>query len=158
VLSASDVNKWFVPRAVVKPSDQSKTSNTTFGNDNDLVLPVDANATYMMQMYLGYSGGTLGSSDLKIQWTVPASATLRYGIVRIQTGSSLNPGNMSRFAAADTVLLGTVVGTPQAAWAFGTLKVAGTAGNLQLQWAQNTSSATATIIEAQSALMLQQLA
>lgn len=140
-----------------KSSDQSVTSSTTLVSDNALFLPVAANATYDFFCYLNYTGGTQGASDIKVQWTVPAGATLRFQPVGIGTGGGMGFGNTD--SAASSVALGTQgSGTLCGATMLGTLIMSSTAGTLQLEWAQNSSNATATTVKAQSLLRLARLA
>src|SRR5258708_271581 len=75
-----------LPVTIVKPSDQSLTSNVTLQNDNALTLPVVVNSTWDFECYLLYEGGTQGSSDLKYQWSAPAGSTLRYQLDGLSSG------------------------------------------------------------------------
>jgi Hemagglutinin repeat len=141
------------PLAVIKGADETVTSSTTLQNDDALFLPVIANATYLFKCYLNFEGGTGGSSDIKWQWGVPASATLRYdGVYQRSDGTNIVG---STFIGTQTVA-GRTQGAATLCGAImdGTLVMAGTAGNIQLQWAQNTSSGTGTIVHAQSYLAL----
>lgn len=152
-ITAAQLNAFCVPLAVIKPGDQSLASSTTLQNDSALFVPVVASATYLFDCYLDYEGGTLGSSDLKWTWAVPAGAALRYCADWLSTGSTVQVGITHK----DTDVL--AAGTGGAASLFsvrmtGSLVMGVTAGNLQLQWAQNTSNATATIVHAQSRLAL----
>src|SRR5262245_15271614 len=73
VLTASDVNTWFVPIAAVKTANESVTSSTTLQNDDELFVSVAANSTYLVQCYIKCDGAATG--DIKLNWTAPASAT-----------------------------------------------------------------------------------
>jgi hypothetical protein len=149
---AADIRS-VAPLAVIKGADETVTSSTTLQNDDALVLPVVANGTYIFWCYLDYEGGTQGSSDIKWQWAVPASATLRYWAGYIGTTGTLH--GSATITGGTSVSAGTG-GTSVLMGAFmkGTLIVSSTAGNIQLEWAQNTSSGTGTIVHAQSELTL----
>jgi hypothetical protein len=139
------------PLAVVKPTDQSVTSSTTLVNDNALVVAVAASASYLFFCYLDYEGASAG--DLKYEWTVPASATLRFGQIGQTTASAATVASTN--SDSTVYAIGTdAAATLNAVTMIGSLVVSSTAGNLQLQWAQNASSATATIVHAQSFLAL----
>jgi len=142
------------PLNVIKPADQSVTSSTTLVNDNALSLPLAvANATYQFACYLDYEGGTLGSSDIKWTWTVPAGASMRYATTYTNTAGAIQ-GSIT-YVASSVPAAGTAgAGNLQALTMTGTLLVGATTGTLQLQWAQHTSSGTATIVHAQSGLSL----
>jgi hypothetical protein len=141
------------PLSAVKGADQSVTSSTTLVNDSALVLPVVANATYLFACYLDYSGGTGGSSDLKFQWTVPSGTALRFSLI----GTDASGTTLTGVTDSDSTVytLGTAgAATLQAAVMTGSLVMSVTGGSLQLQWAQNTSSGTATKVHAQSSATL----
>lgn len=145
------------PLAAYKSADQPVTSSTVLVNDNALSVSVLASATYHFQCYLDYEGGTGGSADIKWQWTVPSGAVMHYHAAYQGAGGSANVGNTntaSTSIAARTQGAGTLCGTTMT----GTLTVSVTAGTLQLQWAQNTSNGTATIVHAGSSLALWQIA
>ena len=148
---AADVQA-VAPLAIIKGADQSVTSSVAMQNDDALLVNVEANASYLLLCYLDYEGGTRGASDLKWQWAVPSGASLRYQ--RLCVDPSSNP----QFTTMSTATVGTAgsngAGVLQGVTMNGTLTTSATPGTLQLQWAQNTSSATATIVHAQSSLAL----
>ena len=155
VLSASDVNNWLVPSVAVKTADQSVTSSTTLVNDNELFLPLAASVTYFVQFMIDYEGGTAAASDLKFQWTLPAGSFMRYCYVNRGTGLG---ASVTMSTGTSTDISGTNgAGNLEGIAGFGTLVSGSTAGTLQFRWAQNTSSATSTIVHAQSCLMLQRV-
>lgn len=156
VLTASDVNNWLVPQGVVKPSGTPVTSSTTVISDPDLVLPVVASATYIFECYLGFTATSGG--DLKWTWAVPAGASLLYEAVHNEGGATGLNNSTLTYSDANTILGAGAGATVEAVAMRGNLVVAGTAGNLQLRWAQNTSNAGATTIRAQSHLWLQRIA
>lgn len=154
VLTAADVNNWFVPLAAVKVADQSVTSNTTLVADTELFVPLAASVSYVFHCFLDYEGAATGTGDIKWNFAVPAGATVRYTYANFSPGGASTSGNLvsgTTVASAGTNGAGNLKGVLM----FGTVIVAGTSGNMQLQWAQNTSSGTSTIMHAQSCLMLQ---
>ena len=154
VLTASDINNWLVPNAVYKPSDQSVTSSTTLVNDTALILPLLASATYFFQVYLNYEGGTQGSSDIKWGWTVPAGTTMRYTAMYLSTAGAVTIAGTR--IETDVVAAGSNgAATLRGLQMVGQVTVSTTAGNLQMQWAQNTISATSTIVHTGSTLSMQ---
>jgi len=138
------------PISIIKQADESVTSSTVMQNDNELVLNLPTiNAQYLFALFLDYEGGTQGSSDIKWQFTVPSGAALRYTGAWIGTGGGAVTGTLN---SAGTVQNAgsSGAGNTHGILAVGTLQVATTTGTIQLQWAQNTSSGTATIVHAQS--------
>ncbi|KND38489.1 hypothetical protein [Streptomyces acidiscabies] len=127
---------------VRKSADESVTSSTTLQNDNHLLLPVVATATYDLFLMCIFSGDTAG--DIKFAWSVPSGTVLRWVD---QTGAS--------GVATDTDTYSAPGGSTQVGfqiWA--TVVTSSTAGNVQFQWAQNASSATATIVRTNSHLKM----
>ncbi|HMG62693.1 MAG TPA: hypothetical protein VK599_07075 [Streptosporangiaceae bacterium] len=140
------------PVVAVKTSDQQVTSHTSFVNDNTLKLPCAAGAIYMVMMELDYEGGTQGSSDIQWNWNLPAGATLRLFTAWNNTSGVAQVGMKT---GSTTVTAGTQ-GAANVCGAFmhGTLFCGSSDGTIQFQWAQNTSSATPTIVHAQSVLAM----
>lgn len=156
VLSAADVNNWLVPEAAVKTADQSVTSSITPVNDTELLIALAASVTYTFSLFLDFEGGTQGASDLRWTFTLPAGAFLRYSYANRGTGGGATAGTLS--TGTDVNSSGTNgAGNLQGVFGFGTIVVGSTAGTLQLKWAQQTPSATSTIMHAQSCIILQRV-
>lgn len=139
-----------------KTSDETVTSNTTVQNDDQLLLPLSTNARYLFDSIIFYSGAATPAGDLKIKWTGPAGAVMQWANFGVNT-SALTTYNVvvEALAAASPRAVGT---NGAGAWMScrpgGILTTGSTSGNLQLQWAQNASSATGTIIYAGSYIRL----
>lgn len=157
VLTASDVNTWFVPQEVTKSGGQTVTSSTTLVNDTQLVLPVAANAQYALDLFLWYDGGTFGSSDMKCTFALPTGSTCIVQALAYNAGGS-SPGNdIERLSwqSPFSIILGTEgTGTARGATIRGSLTTSSTSGSCQFQWAQNTSNGTATTVHSGSYLKL----
>lgn len=145
---------------VWKTGDESVTSSTTLQNDGSLVLPLAANARYLLDGYLAYTGPTFGAgpADLKAAWAVPAGATMRWA----QHGPGSNTPNGIAAVETDHAtnhVLGTYgTGTNIVARPAGWVTTSGTAGDLQLRWAQNVSNGVATTLRAGSWIRLRRVA
>jgi hypothetical protein len=141
----------------IKPSDQSVTSSTVFVNDSALFIPSSslvANGSYLFICDLFYEGGVQGASDLKWQWILPAGASMLYAGTNFSLAGAFGQGvrtNASQTAGSNGA------GNKLAVLMNGVFIMSTTLANLQLQWAQNTSSATATIVHANSNVNLQRL-
>ncbi len=147
------MDTWTVPLAAIKPSGQP-VSNNTLVNDSALVLPVAANAFYAIEALIQYNA--LAGGDIKWTFTIPASASGFYGVTVSPAGGGFAGG--AAFAWTDTYNgIGSGVSTPMNVRIHGILNTAGTAGNLQFRWAQNTTNATPTTVMANSALIGQQI-
>ena len=155
VLTASDVNTYFIPRVARKTVDESVTSSIVLQNDDQLFLSADANAQYLVFGHIIYDGVT--AADISVAWSGPASATFDWVSGGIQTGASTGVDTSSM--SAQTLAANPAIGTIGAAAELvirvqGILVTAGTAGTLQFRWCQNTSNATATIVRAGSTLVM----
>lgn len=140
-----------------KVNDESLTSNTTLQNDDVLFLPVRANNTYELSGVIYYS--TRSDTEFKMKWELPASAFMEWMAVGKIAGTAGTEGNVNfvRKTLGSTVTFGsaglentTIMGIIVQ----GSINILGTAGNLQLTWAQVTSNATATIVRGDSFLSL----
>jgi hypothetical protein len=147
----------FAPLNAYKAVDTSRASFTTLTADPDLSIPVAANAEYYWQCFLDYEGGTQGSSDLKLQWSVPSGTGAHFMALGISTSGSpvaLGIRLVSSAGAFGTSGAGTLWGLMM----WGRLTTAATTGSFTLTWCQNTSSATPTIVHTGSSLLLARLA
>ena len=155
VLASADVNAWFVPLAAVRTSDQSVTSSTTLVNDDTLVLPIAASATYIFDCYMYFLAASGG--DIKWTFAAPSGAVLDYYALHNEGGGTLLDNSATTYGASSTPNAAGGGGAAEAIGMHGTLAVSSTAGNLQLKWAQNTSSGTATTVKANSHLVLRRV-
>jgi hypothetical protein len=128
------------PTIVRKTADEANAT-TTIGDDDELIVPVEANTAYDVEYWL--LANVPAATDIKIQHAVPGGTTGWW-----------TPKARTIAGAADTVYQGAL------AWAsqgqvegsasdiviemFGVLVTAGTAGQLKLQWAANAAG-TATV-------------
>lgn len=151
------------PLYVQKPSDQSVTNSTVNVNDTALLLALEANATYVVSGILSYSAHQDG--DIRMGWTVPSGGTFQWlchaqnagGTTGISTGVVVDMQN----AGAGTFPLGgadTSNATVMTGLLSGRIVTSATAGNLQLNWAQRVSHATASIMRAGSWVLAQRVA
>jgi len=127
---------------VTKASDETVNNSDTLQDDDDLVLPVDANSTYMF--ILAGSFVTNGTADFHIGWTGPASATMAWN-------ETLSSSAAARAIGASPIVQGSTA--DETIFVLGWLKTVGTAGNLQLQWAQGTATVVDTKLRAGSSLI-----
>ncbi|WP_157251133.1 hypothetical protein [Nonomuraea typhae] len=157
VMDASEMTTYLVQQAVIiKSVDESVTSSTTLQADNELVVAVSANTDYLVECFLIYGADPAG--DIKTDWDGPASATMDWVADAITQSATATVDQVSRTAQS-------ISGTPShggitnnstnlVALHKGIVRVAGTAGNLTLTWAQQASSANATFVRANSTLIV----
>lgn len=139
--------------SVWKASDESVTSSTTMQDDNELFFAMDANSKYSFHGVISYEGGQTG--DFKFQFTVPSGATGRRHSLHAQsTATSCSSAGQNTWGGPITTAVTGIGATGAQCEAIvdGFVSTAGTAGTLQLQFAQDTSDVTATTIKAGSFL------
>jgi len=130
---------------VRKVADEAINS-VTIQNDDHLLLPVAANAVYLLEWWLRMDGPA--ANDFKYSWVGPAGATMVWSSLGLNIGDATNLPQTSQ----DGPTIGTVIqhGTVAASTfthvrGRGQLVTAGTAGNLQMQWAQVVAAASTTL-------------
>lgn len=145
---------------VWKSADESVTSSTTLQNDDHLVLPLAANARYLLDGYLSYTGPTFaaGPADLKADWAIPSGASVRWSHngpgSNTPNGIAATETNHSTAHVLGTYGTGTNITSRPAGW----VTTGSTAGNLQLRWAQNVSNGTPVTMRAGSWIKLKRVA
>jgi len=135
-----------IQTGIVKAADETVNNSTALQDDDHLVFAVAANTSYLVEMML-LLNATGQAADWKFGWTLPVGGTMFWGSVGAAT---LTTGNWFVQEAAgvaviilanetQTVLINSQSGT-HGARITAIVRVAGTAGNLQFQWAQNTAT------------------
>lgn len=140
-------------------SDLTSTSDVTLSDVTGMSVAVEADSIYVLDGWVGFTS-TSATPDLKAAFSVPASTTGFWTLVGMDTADA-HPGDVNTaYAAAltTTLVAGTdASATQQAAIIYGFIDTAGTAGSIQFQAAQNTSSATAMVVKAGSWIRLQKV-
>ena len=132
---------------VVKKSNETISSDTTLSDDSELVVALSADKTY--GFILTFFFKSEAATDIKMTFTAPTGATGDFNTVRnIAAGHPVNNKTFTTTVAFD--------GTGGDSWAFvfGRVVMDSTAGNLALQWAQNTSGGTNTTVNSGSTLVV----
>ncbi|MGW8679668.1 hypothetical protein ACWGNN_01120 [Streptomyces sp. NPDC055817] len=150
---------------IAKTADETVNSSTTLQNDDHLVLPVVANGVYTFALDLYMTESTDYVGDFKMSFTCPTGATFdMHGagahVTVLASGTSSDGewiGKLATSSAAATLAFGVGTGLT-AVRVYGRLVMSGTAGNLQLQWAQNASDATGTTLKAGSYMTMTRVA
>jgi hypothetical protein len=141
------------------------TSSTTLQNLTELVAAVVANATYDFTLIAAATVAAGTTEDVKYSFTWPTGATAdwySHGPATTLAAGTTAPDleAVARLAASsgsDTTAFGlTTSNTSQ--FLHGRLVMSSTAGNLQVQAAQNTSGGNAVTVKAGSRLILVRVA
>lgn len=155
---ASEVND-LIPITVRLLADRTITSSTTLTAATGLAAVLDANTRYALTGYLAYTAAEGG--DLKVAFGAPTGTTGHWTLYAQDTAAT---GGVGSIVAKRAVAYGT--GTTQTAAGDNTgpghmsclprgyIATDVTAGTLQVYFAQNSSSATSTVLKAGSWLRL----
>jgi hypothetical protein len=137
-------------KSVRKSSDQTVTSSTTLVNDSQLKFAVAANETYIFQAWL-YTYAADGTPDIKVTFTGPSGSTVLWSSSQVifNAGGSTTLTVVSTGGTAADLFVDSNF---RAIQLYGTILNGGTAGDLQFQFAQNTSSANGTSVKAGSSI------
>lgn len=145
-----------------KTADESVTSSTVLQSDDVLNPTIAASEVLGIEWTLFYEGDAAG--DLKLAVNVPVGATGLLSVTGPEVAATTAVSQLNNAVTSDLTDTGTLVlGAIGAA----TLLVARVrayvvnstnAGNVTLRWAQNASSATATILKAGSFVIAHRLA
>lgn len=150
------------PQLVRKTADTSKSADTTYADDPHLVFAAEASAVYSMWGWVKYFADP--TPDLKIQFSVPSGCLGEWGWMMpgaTTPGTGTTTGYSIRTETNDVTAGRTGYGTgdTQQMTPMGAIfRMNTTPGNIALQWAQNTSNATATTLYTDSWLMFQRIA
>lgn len=131
------------------------TSSTVLTNDTVLFLSTLANASYELECCINFTA--VAGQDIKIAWTFPVGATMMYAALGTGTvnftdhDASMVAGGTSRGSRGNGATIQTINSR-------GYLINAGNSGNLQLQWAQNTSGGGNTTVMKGSWIRLRRVA
>lgn len=140
------------PPTVYKTAAETVNNSSALQNDDDLLVPVDANAYYRGEIWLSFTSAA--AAGFKLDFTAPAGATMEAsGFLVVVSGATT-------FAATSTLgAVGGIVSTGSAVPYLGkfTLVTGANAGTLQFRWAQNSAHASNTTVNAGSCLKLDRI-
>ena len=132
---------------VYKTADETRVSTTTFADDTDLTVSVEANGIYEFRQIIIHKSAT--TPDMKIGHSYPVGTEVAWQD-RINGARDAKP-------ETSTLYLVGYGSTYTIAYHLGIILVGGTAGSFSLRWAQNTSSTVATTLKKGSMMKLTKL-
>lgn len=134
-------------KIIRKTADQTVNNSTTVVNDTELLFAVGANEVWVFDAFLLQNSGEI--SDIKLTFKVPSGGTVLFASTADGAGAYYDAGDEYPVAGlARDVLIRL----------FGTVINGSTAGNIQLQWAQNTQNASNTKLLANSYIIAHRVA
>ncbi len=156
-------------KLVIRTGDSSTiSSNNVLASDDTLLWAVGASDRWFFQAFLTFtgadSGGAAATADVQVGWSVPTGGAMQWGALG-NTGSTFAAYGATATASSPIAVLTAASAFAQggAAVSWG-MSLAGFytgdgshAGNVNLQWAQNTSNAATLLIAKNSSLVLWRL-
>lgn len=155
-LNVTGINKSEVR---IKAADLARTSTTTPVADTSFDYNLDANSTYLVEMFCMVGGDPGG--DFKTQWVVPAGATgPRYALAAASAATTVSSASMITVVVGFTasIISGTQATTVYSGHQEVLVITTTTAGLMQFQWSQGSSSTTATTLKAGSIMRVRKVA
>lgn len=132
----------------VKTSDETVNNSSTLQDDDELFWSAAANAIYIVTGDIVINSGT--TPDIKVAWTVPSGTTIdgMYIWNRVPKIAEFDESTTVNFdtSTTDSNLLFTM-----------TVVTSSSAGDVHLQWAQNTMDASDTIVRKGSGFTITRL-
>lgn len=155
------------PVILYKAADQSKTNTTVLSDDSVLTTTLAANSTYEFEIVFFY----ISQSASGIRWSPNFTGT----ITATKWRSEQSHNNTGAYGASVSTVFysaahNAMPATNLPGWASGfgpfagssiikgTIQVGATGGTFSLQWAQTTSSGTATTVDKGSFMRVQKIA
>lgn len=149
-LRASELNAEFdLTQYAYAAGDVSKVSSTAMSDITGLAIPLEANSRYLLDGFLSYY--SLDGVDLRLAYTGPAGMTVSWGSTGLVSSSTTQAGDTD-FAAfeayGDSVyqVINTDSFTSLIVRPSGYFATGGTAGTLQMRFAQDVSNPATLVL------------
>lgn len=143
-----------LPIGKVKTSGENRTSTSTLTDDAVLRADYNTNATYRITGLIVHNSNA--TANFKFQIADTGSVTFsRLSVLAVAAGGSTE---IKQEGSIATVYTGAGASTDRAMWISGVVIVGVTPGALKVTWAQNTSNASTTSVQAGSFFILDQVA
>jgi len=128
-----------------KSADESLANSSALQDDDELFLKLPANTTYAIDGAI-FVSSTSVIPDIKIAFTFPNDSIMDVGFMAADSGS-FSSAQLLETSGASSNAIALTANTPQVIHIKGTIKMGSSSGNINFQWAQNTSNANATVVK-----------
>lgn len=153
-----------LPDVYVKESSESITSDATLNTDATLnSIPLSV-GRHWIRLLLMWTTSTSATPDIKTQWafsgtwTTPVRACCGPGPTNTATADAITPSKMRGISAnADAIYGSGASALINVATEEAFLVDVTVAGDLALQWAQNTSDAGALLVRGETSFVIKQI-
>jgi hypothetical protein len=146
-----------IPKIVRKTSNESVNASTTLQDDDELLFAIGASEVWAWEAEIWYDAAD--AANFKFAYTVPTSASLRWADIGSDSGDAASPGvAVTTVSGTARTASATGVGTTRHTRHSGVVVNSTNAGNVTLQWAQNTSNVSNATVQANSIIKCWKLA
>jgi len=144
-------------KVIRKSADETVNNSAAMQNDDELVLPVVASEVWYFELFVLFRSST--GADIKFGFSVPSGATMKWHSQALWYGVGVGSTPGTPNEATDSYARGGAGATTTTGFMiWGIIVVSTTAGNVNLQWAQNTAESSDTKVLANSCLRATKLA
>lgn len=157
VIRANEINA--LPQIYFVAADIVKNNSNVFSDVTGLAFPADANSRYLVECFIFYR--TPAARDIKLTWTFPAGTLGSWGADGIEIGAANSVGQVNRQTVPPSGGIHAFNGDDGLdvnAKPTATFLTAGTAGTIQLQWAQFSAGASDSTIRNGSCIRVTKMA
>ena len=126
-----------------KTTDESVANSTTLQDDDDLITALKANTVYQIEGRIHVESAS-ATPDFKYAFSIPTGSTISLTGFGAEKAGAFFATDQHLDLEENTIALNAGVHSYLNFW--GIVETNSTAGNIKLQWAQNASNATATIL------------
>lgn len=155
------IDSWDTDKIIVKSVDESLSSDDSLNNDSELWAYLPPNSIFEIELSLLVDGSN-SAQDIKVNWVLTGLSQLTYkncigpGTTATSISVAENMYIQSKGATSETNY-----GVVSAGWTLiketAILYSGNSGGKVQIQWAQNTSSATAIVVKLGSYLKIKKI-
>ena len=139
-----------------KSADETVTSSTTLQDDDDLQANVSANTNYIVDGVIFVESAS-SDPDIKIGFDVPTGATLDIGYIAAFSNNRSRGELLETDGGASAEIPVRRNNQTTIIRVAGSVEIAGTAGDVKLQWAQSNSDTDGTKVLEGSYLRLEEI-
>lgn len=123
---------------VLKAADETVSASTTLQDDDDFSFSAAANSTYLVEFGFRISENVSGSQEFKFNYTLPS------GAIHCSSAAGAS-GLVDNECGSNDLTIDTGDTTESLSPAWSIIDIGGTAGTVQLQWAQDSASNNTTL-------------
>jgi hypothetical protein len=140
---------------VRKSADETVNNSAVLQNDDALLFAVDASSTYWFEIYLLLESVS-NAADWQLTFTEPSGTSMFWG-PDIHNGTTMWDETVTEASTpgvlrieSDLLLFGSRTGSVHGVRISGIAITSGTSGNITVQWAQSTATASNSVVKANS--------